>query len=87
MSRRSFDDPFDRFLRPPNETDAERTARLAGEQEAARISAEIDEALKVERAATKKRRQQEVKILLLGQSLQPLDTLHLGRLSDQCKHI
>lgn len=63
------DDPFEQYLRPSkDETEAERAARIAGEQEAARVSAEIDETLKLERAAARKKRQQEVKVLLLGES-------------------
>lgn len=64
----SFDDPFERFLRPPpGETPEEKAARLEQEEEAKRINAEIEEALKAERAASKRRRAQEVSILLLGQ--------------------
>lgn len=71
MSRLSsnFDDPFEKFLRPPpGETAEEKSARLKQEEEAKRINAEIDEALKAERAASKRRRAQEVSVLLLGES-------------------
>lgn len=71
MSRASlsFDDPFERFLRPPpGETPEEKAARLQQEEEAKRINAEIEEALKAERAASKRRRAQEVSVLLLGES-------------------
>ncbi|KAG8931796.1 hypothetical protein FRC03_012608 [Tulasnella sp. 419] len=62
------DDPLEIAMRPPaNETAAERAERIAAEQEAIRISAEIDEMLKAERLAAKKRRTHEVKVLLLGQ--------------------
>ncbi|KAG8954616.1 hypothetical protein FRC04_011049 [Tulasnella sp. 424] len=70
MSRASlsFEDPFERFLRPPpGETPEEKAARLQQEEEAKRINAEIEEALKAERAASKRRRAQEVSVLLLGQ--------------------
>ncbi|KAG8885576.1 hypothetical protein FRB97_000484 [Tulasnella sp. 331] len=64
----SDSDPFERFLRPSEtETDEERAARIAAETTAARVSIEIDESLKAERLAAKKRRQKEVKALLLGQ--------------------
>ncbi|KAG8978368.1 hypothetical protein FRC05_010613 [Tulasnella sp. 425] len=71
MSRASlsFEDPFERFLRPPpGETPEEKAARLQQEEEAKRINAEIEEALKAERAASKRRRAQEVSVLLLGES-------------------
>lgn len=71
MSRNSFsiDDPFERFLRPPKgETAEARAVRIAEEEEAKRANAEIEEALKAERAAAKKRRAHEVKVLLLGKS-------------------
>ncbi|KAG9010116.1 hypothetical protein FRB93_004778 [Tulasnella sp. JGI-2019a] len=68
MARTSLDDLFERFLRPaPTETEIERAARIAAEETAARVSAEIDEVLKSERLANRKRRQKEVKVLLLGQ--------------------
>lgn len=52
---------------PPDETPAARTARLRAEAEARRVSDEIDEQLKQERAARRKQRPC-VKVLLLGQS-------------------
>lgn len=61
------DDPLTLALAPPpNETPEERTNRLGQEAEAQRISDEIDEALKRERAALKRRK--VMKMLLLGQS-------------------
>lgn len=72
MSRSSFsfEDPLEKFLRAPKgETAQERTARLAQEQVAARTSAEIDESLRSELQAIKKRRHNEVKTLLLGVSI------------------
>ncbi|KAL1743993.1 guanine nucleotide binding protein, alpha subunit [Schizophyllum fasciatum] len=60
-------DAFDAALRPPpDETPAEREARLAREEEARRVSAEIDAEIKAERQAKKKKR--IVRLLLLGQS-------------------
>ena len=52
---------------PPNETAAEKAAREEREAEAQRISDQIDDQLRSERAAFMKE-QQMVKILLLGQS-------------------
>ncbi|KAI0248951.1 G-alpha-domain-containing protein [Lactifluus subvellereus] len=52
---------------PPNETLAARAARLRAEAEARRVSDEIDEQLKQERAA-RRRQRPCVKVLLLGQS-------------------
>lgn len=52
---------------PPNETPAARSVRLRAEAEARRVSDEIDEELKAERAA-RRRQRPFVKVLLLGQS-------------------
>ncbi|KAG8968532.1 hypothetical protein FRB90_010809, partial [Tulasnella sp. 427] len=61
------DDPLSRMIAPPpNETLLERDKRLRLEAEAKRISDAIDEQLRVE--AQKRRKSQEVKLLLLGQS-------------------
>lgn len=61
------DDPFALVLAPPpNETPEERAAREAKEQEALRVSNAIDESLKAEKAAEK--RKKIVRLLLLGQS-------------------
>lgn len=61
------DDPLTLALAPPpNETEAQREARLKAETEARRVSDRIDEQLKAERAAL--RRKKPVKVLLLGQS-------------------
>ncbi|KAL6302560.1 G-protein alpha subunit [Sparassis latifolia] len=51
---------------PPNETVEERERRLRDEEEARKVSDRIDEQIKAERAALKKKR--PVKVLLLGQS-------------------
>ncbi|KZT03259.1 G-protein alpha subunit [Laetiporus sulphureus 93-53] len=51
---------------PPDETPAAREARLQAEAEAKRISESIDEQLKTEKAALKKKK--PIKVLLLGQS-------------------
>jgi cytochrome P450 len=68
MPRGNFDrDPLDDVLRPPsNETDEERFIRLQTEEKAKRVSDAIDEAIRQERQAAKKR--DVVRLLLLGQS-------------------
>lgn len=61
------DDPLARALvPPPGETSEERERRLHGEAEAQRVSDQIDEALRQERAALKKKK--VMKMLLLGQA-------------------
>ncbi|KAH9017575.1 guanine nucleotide binding protein, alpha subunit [Lactarius hengduanensis] len=68
MFRSSDHDPLSAAIAPPsNETPAARTARLRAEAEARRVSEEIDEQLKAERAA-RRRQRPCVKVLLLGQS-------------------
>lgn len=52
---------------PPDESPSAREARLRNEQEAKRINDEIDEQLRSERAAVR-RKKKPVKVLLLGQS-------------------
>ena len=66
---KSFDeDPLDRLIRPPpNETPEERADRERKEAEARRVSDEIDNDIRKERAALKKQ-QSTVRVLLLGQS-------------------
>ncbi|KAJ7216564.1 heterotrimeric G protein alpha subunit, partial [Mycena pura] len=60
-------DPFYEIMRPPpDETPAQMTARLKREADAQRISDNIDEDLKRDRAAQRKARK-ELRILLLGQ--------------------
>lgn len=60
-------DPLDLFLRPPtDETEAERAVRLQSEEKAKRVSDAIDEAIRQERQAAKKK--DVVRLLLLGQS-------------------
>ncbi|KAJ2991516.1 hypothetical protein NUW54_g8173 [Trametes sanguinea] len=62
------DDPLAAAIAPPpNETPEERERRLRQEEEAKRISDEIDERLKLDRAAWK-RHKSTFKLLLLGQS-------------------
>lgn len=62
------DDPLALAIAPPpNETPEEREARLAGEREAKRISDDIDQSLRDERTALK-RKKKPVKVLLLGRS-------------------
>lgn len=67
--RRTFSDPdplLAAMAPPPNETPAQRDARVRAEQEAQRVSDGIDAMLLDERAERRKRR--EIKVLLLGQS-------------------
>ncbi|KAJ7479363.1 G-protein alpha subunit, partial [Mycena galericulata] len=62
-------DPFSLALQPPeDETPAARQARLESEQEQKRVSDQIDDDLRKERAEKKKRAKREVRVLLLGQS-------------------
>ncbi|KAG7090957.1 hypothetical protein E1B28_010025 [Marasmius oreades] len=62
------DDPLTRAIAPPpNETEAEREARLAAEQLAKKRSDQIDEEINQQRLV-EKREQASVKVLLLGQS-------------------
>ncbi|KAI9448616.1 guanine nucleotide binding protein, alpha subunit [Lactarius psammicola] len=68
MFRSSDPDPLAAAIAPPqNETPAARIVRLRAEAEARRVSEEIDEQLKAERAA-RRRQRPCVKVLLLGQS-------------------
>jgi hypothetical protein len=60
-------DPFYEIMRPPpDETPAQMTARLKREADAQRISDNIDEDIKRDRAQQRKARK-ELRILLLGQ--------------------
>lgn len=60
-------DPLDDVLRPPiDETEEERTIRLQTEEQAKRVSDAIDETIRQERQAAKKK--DVVHVLLLGQS-------------------
>ncbi|KAB5590063.1 Guanine nucleotide-binding protein alpha-4 subunit [Ceratobasidium theobromae] len=64
-----MDDPLTLAIAPPaNETAEERVARLRDEAEAKRVSDAIDEEIREARARDKKRRANEVRVLLLGQS-------------------
>ena len=61
-------DPLAAAIAPPkNESTTARVARLRAEAEARRVSDEIDEQLKQDRAA-RRRQRPCVKVLLLGQS-------------------
>lgn len=61
-------DPFHELMQPPpDETSAQKTARLKRELDAQRVSDSIDEDIKQERAIAKKRRD-VIKVLLLGQA-------------------
>ncbi|EMD34917.1 heterotrimeric G-protein alpha subunit [Gelatoporia subvermispora B] len=67
MGRSIDEDPLSLAIAPPpNETTEEREVRLKAEAEARKISDRIDEQLKAERAALKKKK--PIKVLLLGQS-------------------
>ncbi|KAF8217694.1 guanine nucleotide binding protein, alpha subunit [Mycena galopus ATCC 62051] len=67
MSRYNNDDPLDAVLRPPKDETAEEAAiREAREEEARRVSAQIDADIKAERQVRRKKR--IVRLLLLGQS-------------------
>lgn len=62
------EDPITFLLKPPtNETLQQREVRLHNEAEAKRVSDQIDEGIKAERALWKKRKE-TTKLLLLGQS-------------------
>ena len=70
MARLSIDtiDPLTLAIAPPeNETDEERALRERTEAEARRVSDEIDEQLRAEKNAMRKKTK-PVKVLLLGQS-------------------
>ena len=61
-------DPFIEFmLPPPDETPAQKTARLQRELDAQQVSDRIDEQIRQERALAKKEKN-IVKVLLLGQA-------------------
>ncbi|KAI6147830.1 guanine nucleotide binding protein, alpha subunit [Pisolithus tinctorius] len=68
MVRVSLDDPLTSALSPPsNETPEQRAAREHAEAEARRTSDAIDEQIRQERIALKKKKK-PIKVLLLGQS-------------------
>lgn len=60
---------------PPDETPAQMTARLKREADAQRISDNIDEDIKRDRALQRKARK-ELRILLLGQGESGAHTVH-----------
>ena len=65
--RRSISDPLAAaLLPPPNETQAEKEARLRAERDAKKRSDDIDKTLR--ESERQKRRRKVVKVLLLGQS-------------------
>lgn len=65
---RSLSDPLARALLPPeNESPIERTARMEKEELAKKVSDDIDEQIKLDKADLKRYRE-TVKVLLLGQS-------------------
>ncbi|KAH8799253.1 G-alpha-domain-containing protein [Flagelloscypha sp. PMI_526] len=64
-----FFDPFEKVLQPPDdETPHEREVRTQQEDEARRVSDQIDQQLKLERDSMKRGRRKVVRLLLLGQS-------------------
>ena len=68
MRSRSLSDPLDRALLPPeNESPIERTSRIEREELAKKVSDDIDEQIRQDRAE-RKRHKDTVKVLLLGQS-------------------
>jgi hypothetical protein len=67
MRRSLDDDPLTLAIAPPpNESLAEKQEREQAETEARRISDEIDNQIKIDKATLKKRN--PIKVLLLGQS-------------------
>ncbi|OCH92544.1 G-alpha-domain-containing protein [Obba rivulosa] len=67
MGRSIDEDPLSLAIAPPpNETAEEREVRLKTEADARKVSDKIDEQLRAEKAALKKKR--PIKVLLLGQS-------------------
>ena len=68
MGRLPDDDPLTLAMAPPpGETEDERVARLKTEEAARAMSERIDEELREEKAALKKKKK-PIKVLLLGQS-------------------
>ncbi len=53
---------------PPNESLEARTERERAEHLAKKISNDIDDQIKIEKAELKKRRKNMIKVLILGQS-------------------
>lgn len=69
MGRAFDDDPLSLAIAPPpDETPEARMDRERLEQHARRISNEIDDQLKTEKAELKKKKKTLIKVLLLGQS-------------------
>lgn len=67
--RRSLSDPLAVALKPPpNESPIQREQRLQAENDAKKISDNIDDMIRRERAERKRERADSVNILLLGQS-------------------
>jgi guanine nucleotide-binding protein subunit alpha len=68
MTRSPDEDPLARAIAPPlDESPEDKQARELAESEASRISEEIDNRIRQEKAALKKKKR-AVKVLLLGQS-------------------
>lgn len=72
----SLDDPLALLMIPPNETSDQRADRLAAEQLAKRISDELDEQIK--RDAGRKKKDNRVKLLLLGKFFARCKLLHVA---------
>lgn len=67
--RRTISDPLTMALiPPPDESPIEREQRLRAEQDARKVSDNIDSMLRQERVDKRRVRQQEINVLLLGQS-------------------
>jgi guanine nucleotide-binding protein subunit alpha len=80
--RRSLSDPLAAAIRPPeNESADERQRRLRAEEEAKKVSDNIDDMIRAEKKEKKMR--QEVRVLLLGQSESGKSTT----LKRECKYI
>lgn len=72
------DDPLSQALMPPeDESPEDRALRIEKQQEATRISREIDESIQESKKAYEKRKK-AIKVLLLGESLKYCRAARLG---------
>jgi guanine nucleotide-binding protein alpha-1 subunit len=72
------DDPLSQALMPPeDESPEDRALRMEKQQEATRISREIDESIQESKKAYEKRKK-AIKVLLLGESLNYWRAVRLG---------
>jgi hypothetical protein len=69
---------------PPDETNEQRELREAKEAEEKRVSDEIDEGIRKDKAAMKKEKDLVVKVLLLGQSESGKSTTLKSRFCSSC---